>query len=75
MQVITLLVNSHRITGGKKYLERADYFGQLGIKLFLDDGPPLPKATNQHTHYEAITGGPGFMRALLRLYEIREEGT
>jgi len=67
--VITLMINSYSITGEKEYLERADYFGQLGIKLFLDDGLSLPKATNQHDHYETITGGPHFMRALLDLYE------
>ena len=67
--VIALMINSHSLTDGKKYLERADYFGQLGIKLFLDDSLPLPKATNQHDHYETITGGPDFMHALLKLHE------
>lgn len=67
--VITLMINSHSLTGEKKYLERADYFGQLGIKLFLNDTLPLPKATNQHDHYESITGGPDFMHALLKLHE------
>ena len=67
--VITLMINSYSITGEEEYLERADYFGQLGIKLFLDDGLSLPKVTNQHDHYETITGGPHFMHALLDLYE------
>ena len=67
--VITLMLNSHSITGKIKYLNRADYFGQLGITLFLDDGLPLPRATNQHDHYECITGGPCFMHALLKLHE------
>jgi len=67
--VITLMISSHRITGKKEYLGRANYFGQLGIKLFLDDGLSLPKATNLHDHYESITGGPRFMHALLKLYE------
>lgn len=71
--VITLLINSYNITGEKKYLERANYFGQLGINLFLDDGLPLPKATNNHDHYESITGGPLFMYALLNLYEALED--
>jgi hypothetical protein len=71
--VITLLIASHSITTEEEYLDRADYFGQLGIELFLDDGLPLPKATNQHEHYESITGGPYFMRALLNLYEAAKK--
>jgi len=67
--VITLMLNSYSLTGERIYLERADYFGQLGIRLFLYDSLPLPKATNQHDHYETITGGPDFMHALLELHE------
>ncbi len=57
------------MTGEEKYLERANYFGQIGVDLFLNDGLPLPRATNQHSHYEAITGGPDFMYTLLHLYQ------
>ncbi|MCK4920092.1 MAG: hypothetical protein KAS71_03540 [Bacteroidales bacterium] len=71
--MITLLINSCNITGEKEYLERANYFGKLGIKLFLDDGLPLPTATNKHDHYESITGGPLFMYSLLNLYEALED--
>lgn len=67
--VIELLLNSHAISGEQKYLDRADHFGRLGVELFLGDGLPLPKATNQHTHYEAITGGPEFMQMLLELHK------
>jgi len=70
---ITLMLNTHTLTGEKKYLDRADYFGQLGIDLFLGDGLPLPKATNQHDHYETITGGPMFMHALLKLHEALDK--
>ena len=66
---ITLMLNSHSITGKEEYLDRANYFGHLGIKLFLDDGLPLPRATNQHDHYESITGGPCLMHTLLKLHE------
>jgi len=68
-EVIGLMLNAHEISGEKRYLIRADHFGRLGIELFLGDGLPLPKATNQHDHYEAITGGPEFMQALLELYK------
>ncbi|MHC4095803.1 MAG: hypothetical protein ACYSU3_07060 [Planctomycetota bacterium] len=63
------MLNSHSITGKEEYLDRANYFGHLGIKLFLDDGLPLPRATNQHDHYESITGGPFLMHTLLKLHE------
>ncbi len=68
-EVISLMLNAHEISGEKKYLDRADHFGRLGVELFLGDGLPLPRATNQHNHYEAITGGPAFMHVLLELHE------
>lgn len=66
--VIELMLNSFDLTDDKKFLKRANYFGQLGIKLFIDDESALPKATNQHNHYETITGGPKFMNELLKIY-------
>lgn len=70
--VIELMINAYNMTGEEKYLERANYFGQIGVDLFLNDGLPLPKATNRHSHYEAITGGPDFMYTLLHLYRQYE---
>jgi hypothetical protein len=67
--VITLMLNAHQLTGQNAYLQRANTFARLGVTLFLGDGLPLPKATNQHGHYETITGGPEFMLTLLRLHE------
>jgi len=64
-----LLLNANKLSGQNKYLERADHFGWLGVELFLGDGLPLPKATNKHSHYEAITGGPEFMQMLLELHK------
>ena len=64
---IELMLNCHELTGNTKYLERAEYFAGLGVELFLNDGSPLPKASNRHGHYESITGGPTFMSSLLRL--------
>ncbi|WP_439481241.1 hypothetical protein [Cyclobacterium plantarum] len=68
-KVVEHMINTYQLTGEEKYLRRADYFAWLGIDLFLADGNPLPMATNQHDHYEAITGGPDFMYALLHLYQ------
>lgn len=73
--VIALMINGHSITEDEEYLERANYFGQLSIELFLDDGLPLPKATNQHDHYESITGGPDLMHALLKLFEALDNAS
>lgn len=70
--VIDLMLNSFELTGDNIFYERANYFGQLGIYLFLDDESPLPKASNQHNHYETITGGPKFMNKLLRIYLTME---
>ncbi len=67
--VVELLLNAHEISGEKKYLDRADAMGRVGVELFLGDGKPLPQATNQHAHYEAITGGPDFMFMLLELHK------
>jgi len=66
--VIKLLLNSFELTGDQKFIQRANYFGRLGVQLFLDDESPLPKATNQHNFYETITGGPAFMNELLEIY-------
>ncbi|MFW5835442.1 MAG: hypothetical protein ACOCU3_00660, partial [bacterium] len=66
--VIELMINAYNITEEEKFLDRAGYFGKIGVDLFLDHGLPLPRATSEHSHYEAITGGPGFMHALLQLY-------
>jgi hypothetical protein len=68
--VIKLMLNSFELTRDQEFLERANYFGQLGIQLFLDDESPLPKVTNQHKHYETITGGPAFMNELLNIYRV-----
>ncbi|WP_375586313.1 hypothetical protein [Cyclobacterium xiamenense] len=66
--VIHLMINAYEITGAEKFLSRAAFFADVGIDWFMPDGNPLPRASNQHDHYEAITGGPDFMYALLQLY-------
>jgi hypothetical protein len=68
--VIKLMLNSYAMTGDAIYLDRANYFGQLGVEIFLPDGLPLPRATNRHHHYEAMTGGPAFMFDLLKIHLV-----
>ena len=71
-EVINLLINSYQLTHDVRYIERAHFFGNMGIDLFLDKGNPLPKATNLNLQYESITGGPDFMLALLKLQILKQ---
>jgi hypothetical protein len=68
-EVIDLMLNCYQLSNENKFLARAEFFAQSGISLFLTDGSPLPRASNQHKHYESITGGPSFMYRLLKLYQ------
>ncbi|MDR9417159.1 MAG: hypothetical protein RI564_12810 [Gracilimonas sp.] len=70
--IIELMLHAYSLTDDKKYLNRADEFGRISIDLFLDDDLPLPKATNQHSHYEANTGGAEWMHTLLKLYLVQQ---
>ena len=65
---IWLMLNAHDITRDNRFLEKAAEFASLGYELFLDDTSPLPKATTQFDHYEAVTGGDSLMMALLELW-------
>jgi hypothetical protein len=69
---IKLMLNCYELTSENEYLKRARFFADSGIDLFLSDVSPLPKATNQHDHYESITGGAAFMYQLLKLDEALE---
>jgi hypothetical protein len=69
--IIYLMLGVHGITGEKRYLDRADYFAQRAIKLFLTGDSPLPKATSKHDHYEAVTGSDTLMMAMLKLWATK----
>lgn len=66
---IDLMMQIYHVTGESKYLQRAEYFGQLAESMFLVDSP-LPKATTLNNHYEAITGGDDLMLTLWQLSEL-----
>jgi hypothetical protein len=68
--VIRLLINAFQLTRQEEYRQRADYFAEMGIGLFIDGESALPKATSRHEHYETITGGPYFMQTLLDLHLV-----
>lgn len=65
--VILLMTVAYEFSHHKKFLDRADYFADLGIQKFLDISP-LPRAAAGFTHYEAITRADTMMMALLQLY-------
>ncbi len=67
--VIKLMLNCYELSDDERYLDRAAFFAEMGISLFIDDSSPLPKATNQNDHYESITGVPDFMYQLLSLHQ------
>ncbi|NLX98793.1 MAG: hypothetical protein GXY83_21755 [Rhodopirellula sp.] len=68
---IHLMLNAYELSGEQKYLGGAADFAEKGLRFFLDDNCPLPKASHLHDHYEAVTNGDTFMLALLRLWQIR----
>ena len=68
---ILLMLNAHELTGQQKYLDAAESFARQGVRWFLSDGCPLPKASHVHNHYEAVTNGDTLMLAFLRLWAVR----
>jgi hypothetical protein len=64
-----LMLAAHDLTGNVAYLHRADHFGRLAIKLFLDAASPLPKLTSQDDYYEieSVTDPSGDVWMLVAL--------
>jgi hypothetical protein len=67
-EVIELMLNAFELRKENKYLDRAVFFANSGLEIFVRNGSPLPKASNRNNHYESITGGPSFMYQLLKIY-------
>ncbi len=67
---LELMLHMYELTRERKYLDRAGDFADIGIEQFIDETSPLPRASNRHEHYEAITGGPRLMLLLLRLHQL-----
>ena len=70
--VVWIFLNAYELTSEDNYLKAADNFAKIAIDMFTDDTSPLPKASNQHDHYEAITGGDLMMMSLLKLWALKE---
>jgi hypothetical protein len=72
---IGLELSAYRLTGQRKYLDRAHHFAELGQALFLD-GSPLPAASSRSDHYEALTRGDTLVMELLDLwFEVNRPGS
>ncbi len=69
---ISLLVRVHRMTGEQVYLDRADVLARQAIEMFWQD-LPLPRASSQHDHYEAITGADNLVVSLLELWSTHTQ--
>ena len=66
---ISAELTAFRLTGDRGFLDRAHTFAEFALEVFFDGGKtPLPYASNRRKHYEAITGGPGLVMALLDLW-------
>ena len=65
--VISTQVAAHRLTKKPVYLEEARRFARLAVEIFWQDNP-LPRASKQTGHYEAITGGDSLALALLEVH-------
>ena len=66
-EAIANLLAAYRLTGDKAFNDRAEVLGRESVRIFFD-GSPLPRASSQHTHYEAITGGDTLVMQLLDLW-------
>lgn len=66
--LFNMMRHAYELTGEERYLLKAKMYIDLPMETFLDDESPLPRASNQSDHYEAITGGPGLMQNVLTLW-------
>lgn len=71
--IISMMRKAYKLTGEDRFLKRAVEYADISIEAVMDETSPLPKASNQSNHYEAITGANGFMSNLLGLWlELNE---
>lgn len=69
--VILLLADTYALTDEQRYLNRANHFARYAIEVFSGDDAPLPQASSQHDHYEAITLADTLMMGLLKLWAVQ----
>lgn len=73
--ILWILLDAHELTTDHRYLARADEIARLAMSTVMDDLSPLPKASSQSHHYEAVTRGDTLMMALLRLWTVQHGKT
>jgi hypothetical protein len=65
--VISAQVAAYRLTKKPIYLDEARRFARMAVEIFWQENP-LPRASKQTGHYEAITGGDSLALALLEVH-------
>jgi hypothetical protein len=65
--VISAQVAAHRLTKKTAFLDQALQFARMAVDIFWQDNP-LPRASMQTGHYEAITGADSLALALLEVH-------
>ena len=65
--VISTEVAAYRLTKKPLYLDQSQRLARLAVEIFWQDNP-LPRASKQTGHYEAITGGDSLALALLEVH-------
>jgi uncharacterized protein YyaL (SSP411 family) len=65
--VISTEAAAYRLTKKSVYLDEARRFARMAVDIFWQDNP-LPRASKQTGHYEAITGGDSLALALLEVH-------
>jgi len=65
--VISAQVAAHRLTKEAVFLNQANQLAQMAVEIFWQDNP-LPRASKQTGHYEAITGADSLALALLEVH-------
>jgi hypothetical protein len=66
--VIFTELAAYKLTGQKKYLQRAQALCDDALQIFWDKKSPLPKASSKLNHYEAVTRSDTLLLALLAVY-------
>ncbi|MBN1441999.1 MAG: hypothetical protein JXA90_04780 [Planctomycetes bacterium] len=64
--VISAQVAAYRTTGRRVFLEEAQRFARLAVRIFWQDRP-LPRASAKTDHYETITGCDSLALSLLEV--------
>jgi hypothetical protein len=67
--VISAQVAAYRLTKRAAFLDQAREFALMAVEIFWQDNP-LPRASKQTGHYEAITGADSLALALLEVHAV-----